>query len=158
MAILVGASAPPFALDGWYNLSQATFDLSAQRGRAVALAFYPGDERLVCTRQMCSYSDNLADVHRFDAAVWGIAPQDIESHRRFAEGRRLKMPLLSDPEQRVAKSFGIVGAFGLRRSVFVIDPKGIISWRWVSTTNLTFPSAADIKQALTDATGHAVAS
>jgi peroxiredoxin Q/BCP len=158
MAILVGASAPTFALQGWYNLSEARFDLSDQRGRAVALAFYPGDERLICTRQMCSYSDNLADIHRFDAAVWGIAPQDVDSHRAFAEGRRLKMPLLSDPNQQVARSFGIVGAFGLRRSVFVIDPKGTISWRWVSTTNLTFPSAAEIKQALSDATGHAVAS
>jgi peroxiredoxin Q/BCP len=158
MAILTGSAAPLFSVNGWYNLSEDTFDLSTQRGHAIALAFYPGDERLVCTRQMCSYSDNLADVHRFDAAVWGISPQSVESHQRFAEGRRLRMPLLADEELRVARSFGIVGAFGLRRSVFVIDPNGVISWRWVSTTNLTFPTASDIKQALIEANGKAVTS
>jgi len=158
MAILVGAAAPLFSLKGWYSLSEETFDLSAQRGRAIALAFYPGDERLVCTRQMCSYSDNLADAHRFDAAVWGISPQSLSSHRTFAEGRRLRMPLLVDEGQRVARSFGIVGPFGLRRSVFVVNPNGVICWRWVSTTNLTFPSAVDVKKALIDATGNAVPS
>ena len=72
-----------------------SFSLAAERGHPVVLAFYPGDERLVCTRQMCAYSDSVADLHLFDAVVWGISPHDVDSHRSFAQGRRLKMPLLS---------------------------------------------------------------
>jgi peroxiredoxin Q/BCP len=132
-------------------LAEGTFRVSEQRGHPLVLAFYPGDERLVCTRQMCAYSDNIADLHRFGASVWGIAPQSVESHRQFAEGRHLKMPLLADLDKHVATEYGIMGAFGLRRSVFVIDRDGVISWRWVSTTNLTFPSAADIRNAVADA-------
>ena len=66
----------------------------------------------------------------------------------FSEGRRLRMPLLADTDTAVARDYGIVGAFGLRRSVFIVNAEGVIAWRWVSTTNLTFPSVRHIKEAL----------
>ena len=116
----------------------------------MVLAFYPGDERLVCTRQLCQYSDNLADLHLFDAVVWGIAPQSISSHRDFADGRKLTMPLLSDEDRAVAKEYGILGPLGLRRSVFVIDAEGRIAWRRIVALNVVFPSVAEIKSALAD--------
>lgn len=151
MALLVGAPAPDFTLPGWFQSSEQTFALSGRKGRPVVLAFYPGDERMVCTRQMCAYSDNLGDLHRFEAQVWGIAPQSVESHQAFADGRRLKMPLLSDIDKSVARSYGVVGAFGLRRSVFIVDAEGRIAWRWVSATNVTFPGVQEISEALQQA-------
>ena len=99
VALLVGAPAPDFTLPGWFQSAEQQFSLGSRRGYPVVLAFYPGDERLVCTRQMCAYSDNLGDLHRFEAEVWGIAPQSVESHQAFADGRRLKMPLLSDMDK-----------------------------------------------------------
>lgn len=150
MAILLGSQAPEFSLPGWYHQAEGEFALSTQRGRTVVLAFYPGDERLICTKQLCAYSDNISDLHRFDSVVWGIASQSVESHRSFAEGKRLKMPLLADENAKVATDFGIIGAFGLRRSVFVIDSTGRVAWRWVSTTNMTFPSVTDIKNAVAE--------
>jgi thioredoxin-dependent peroxiredoxin len=150
MAILIRSAAPDFALDGWHGNALDHFSLSAQRGRRVVLAFYPGDERLVCTRQMCAYSDEVGELGRLDAEVWGIAPQSVDSHRKFAQGRKLKIPLLSDPDMTVARQYGVVGAFGLRRSVFVIDPFGNVAWRWVSTINLKFPSAEEIRWAVAD--------
>lgn len=151
MALLVGAPAPDFTLPGWFQSSEQTFTLSGRSGRPVVLAFYPGDERLVCTRQMCAYSDNLGDLHRFEAQVWGIAPQSVTSHQAFADGRRLKMPLLSDIDKSVARAYGVVGAFGLRRSVFIVDAEGQIAWRWVSATNVTFPGVQEISEALQQA-------
>ncbi len=151
MALLVGAPAPHFTLPGWFQSSEQTFSLGQRRGHPVVLAFYPGDERLVCTRQMCAYSDNLGDLHRFEAEVWGIAPQSVESHQAFADGRRLKMPLLSDVDKAVANEYGVVGAFGLRRSVFIVDGNGTIAWRWVSATNVTFPGVQEIGNALDQA-------
>ena len=70
---------------------------------------------------MCAYSDSVADLHLFDAVVWGISPQDLDSHQSFAEGRRLKMPLLCDVDREVARAYGVLGPMGLRRSVFVVD-------------------------------------
>ncbi len=150
MALLVGSYAPDFTLPGWYQNSAAQFTLSAQRGAPVVLAFYPGDERLVCTRQLCQYSDNIADLHQFGAQVWGIAPQDIDSHRDFADGRLLTMPLLSDGDRAVARDYGILGPLGLRRSVFVIDAEGRIAWRRIVALNVTFPSVQEITAAVAD--------
>lgn len=151
MALLIGAPAPDFTLPGWFQSSEQSFTLSARRGHPIVLAFYPGDERLVCTRQMCAYSDNLGDLHRSDAEVWGIAPQGVESHKSFADGRNLKMPLLSDVDKDVAREYGVLGAFGLRRSVFIVGVDGQIVWRWVSATNVTFPGVDEISGALQQA-------
>ena len=148
MALLVGSSAPDFTLDGWYGDAVAPFTLSAQLGHPLVLAFYPGDERLVCTRQLCAYSDSIADLHLFDAVVWGIAAQDVQSHRDFAQGRRLRMPLLADPANTVAREYGIVGPMGLRRSVFVVDAAGRIAWRWVAAVNVVFPGVTELRRAL----------
>jgi thioredoxin-dependent peroxiredoxin len=148
MAILVGAKAPDFTLPGWFALAAADFTLSAERGHPVVLAFYPSDESLVCTRQMCSYSDNLSDLRLTGAVVWGISGQDVASHQSFAEGRKLRMPLLSDLDLKVAGAYGIVGPMGLRRSVFVIDGTGRVAWRRVTALSLSFPSAAEVRGAL----------
>ena len=63
------------------------------------------------------------------------------------------MPLLTDPDRAVAKAYGVVGAFGLRRSVFFLDADGLVFWRGVSTTNVRFPSAAEIKDVVARCTG-----
>ena len=51
----VGSPAPDFTLPGTSpSTGDTEFTLSEQRGRPVVLAFYPGDETPVCTRQLCS--------------------------------------------------------------------------------------------------------
>jgi peroxiredoxin Q/BCP len=150
MAILLGAQAPDFTLAGWYDSGESSYSLSAERGHPVVLVFYPTDQGLVCTKQLCSYSDNMADLRLTGAVVWGISPQGIESHRKLSEGRQLKMPLLSDPGMEVARNFGIVGAVGLRRSVFVIDAHGLVAWRRVTALSLSFPTVDEVRAALTD--------
>lgn len=147
MAVTVGSTAPDFTLPGWYS-GEASFTLSERRGRPIVLAFYAADDSLVCTRQLCTYSDEIADLHLFDAEVWGISPQSVESHREFAGSRKLKMPLLTDTAKRVAHAYGIVGPLGIRRSVFIVDAAGRIAWRRVTAIGVTYPSAADIREAL----------
>jgi peroxiredoxin Q/BCP len=147
VAITIGSTAPDFTLQGWYD-GVEEFALSRRRGNPTVLVFYPGDERLVCTRQLCTYSDNISDLHLFDAVVWGISPQSVESHRDFAGARRLKMPLLTDVDREVAQSYGIVGPLGIRRSVFVVDAAGRVAWRRVTALGVSFPSTTEIRDAL----------
>jgi peroxiredoxin Q/BCP len=149
VALIVGSNAPDFTLEGWYSGVQQ-FSLAAKRGRPIVLAFYAADESLVCTRQLCTYSDEIADLHLFDATVWGISPQTVESHAKFAGARKLKMPLLTDPAKDVARSYGVVGPLGIRRSVFIVDAAGRIAWRRVTAIGVTYPSASDIRAALSE--------
>ncbi|HET8970845.1 MAG TPA: peroxiredoxin [Candidatus Nanopelagicales bacterium] len=154
MALLAGAIAPDFVLTGWYDGRARDFRLSEHAGRPRVLAFYPGDERLVCTRQLCAYSDGIEALHRARAAqVWAISPQDVHSHREFAQRRSLALPLLADTASVVAQMYQIVGPFGLRRSVFIIDESGRIAWRWVAALNLTFPGVGQLQRVL-DGLGH----
>jgi peroxiredoxin Q/BCP len=149
MALLPGAPAPDFVLPGWSDGHVQDFRLSQFAGRPRVVAFYPGDERLVCTRQLCAYSDGIGTLHGLGSAqVWAISPQDIHSHRDFAERRSLRLPLLADTGGVVAQMYQVVGAFGLRRSVFVVDATGRVAWRWVAALNLTFPGVEELRRVL----------
>jgi len=123
--------------------------LSAQRGSPLVLAFYPGDNTTVCTRQLCSYTSGLEAFTDFGATVWAISPQGLDSHEKFARKYGLAFPLLADEGLRVSREYGItLGGAGLRRSVFVIDAAGILRWRRVTLVGLTFPSAQTISAQL----------
>ncbi|MGD0377080.1 MAG: peroxiredoxin [Streptosporangiaceae bacterium] len=145
----VGAAAPGFTLPGVLvkdgDAAHADYTLSGNRGRPLVLAFYPGDDTSVCTTQLCSYTSGLDGFTGLGATVWGISPQDIDSHERFARKYGLAFPLLSDLGVAVSRKYGIsLGGAGLRRSVFVVDAGGVIRWKHVTLVGLTFPSADTI--------------
>jgi len=148
-----GQAAPDFTLpgvelrDGEGVRSQYT--LSAGRGSPLVLAFYPGDNTAVCTRQLCSYTSGLEAFTGFGATVWAISPQGLDSHEKFARRYGLAFPLLADEGLRVSREYGItLGGAGLRRSVFVIDADGILRWKHVTLVGLTFPTTQTISAQL----------
>ena len=113
------------------------------------LAFYPGDFTPVCTRQFCSYRDAADRLDDLGATVWGISPQSAESHDRFREQYGLTVPLLADTDRKVIRAYGVLGPGGLvRRSIFMVDPEGIVRYRHVSRTGSTFQSGGDLEQAV----------
>jgi peroxiredoxin Q/BCP len=134
----LGSSAPDFTLDGTSPEGRRPYVLSSLRGRPVVLAFYPGDDTPVCTKQLCSYQDDLSRFAEFDALVLGISAQDLGSHERFAAKRGLTFPLLADTDKAVARRYGVLGPFGVRRAVFVLDADGVVRWKHVSALGLTY--------------------
>jgi peroxiredoxin Q/BCP len=120
-----GQPAPDFTLP---DAEGADWRLSEQRGRTVVLLFYPGDETPVCTRQLCSVRDRWEDYRGTGAEVVGISTDSVEKHRRFAENRELPLRLLSDPEGRVVKLYGVSSWLPGRsaRAVVVVGPDGEI--------------------------------
>jgi thioredoxin-dependent peroxiredoxin len=149
----VGQVAPDFTLPGVLladgEAAQGEYTLSQQRGNPVVLAFYPGDNTPVCTRQLCSYTSGLESFTGFGATVWAISPQGLASHEQFARKYNLAFPLLADEGLAVSKQYGItLGGAGLRRSVFVIDSGGVLRWKHVTLVGLTFPSADTISAQL----------
>jgi peroxiredoxin Q/BCP len=117
----------------------------------LVLAFYPGDFTPVCTRQFCSYRDAADEVDELDAEVLGISAQPLESHERFRSKYGLTVPLLADPNREVIRSYGVLGPGGVvRRSIFIVDPEGIVRYRHVALLGLRFKDAGDLKDALSE--------
>ena len=138
----VGSPAPDFTLpavqlvDG--ELVHTELTLSAERGHPVVLAFYPGDDTTVCTKQLCSYSSGFEAFTDLGATVWGISPQGIESHESFARKHQLRMPLLADTGRTAVAAYGIGLGSMLRRAVFVVDAEGVLRWKHVAALGLTY--------------------
>jgi peroxiredoxin Q/BCP len=109
-------------------------------GRPLVLAFYPGDDTPVCTRQLCSYERSLPDLDAVGATVWGISTQDVASHRRFAEKHGLSMPLLADVDGATHRAYGLGGVLN-RRALFVVDAGGVVAWSEASLTSARYVSA-----------------
>ncbi len=139
----VGDAAPDFALPG---TGGRTYRLSDYRGRKVILAFYPGDFTPVCTKQFCSYRDEGERLDSLGADVLGVSPQSVESHERFAEEKRLNVPLLADEDKSVARAYGVLAGPMVRRAIFVVDEEGVVRHRKVSLAGLSFETVDDLEQ------------
>jgi peroxiredoxin Q/BCP len=124
-----GKAAPDFAL---HSDTGETVKLSDLRGKPVVLYFYPKDDTPGCTRQACALRDGWGYVEATGAKLFGVSPDDVESHVRFKEKFRLPFPLLADTEHRMAENYGVwvektnygKTSMGIKRSGFVIDAEG----------------------------------
>lgn len=142
----VGERAPDFSLPG---TADQTYTLSAELGRPVVLVFYPGDNTSVCTRQLCAYSAELSEFEGQGAALWAISPQSVGSHDSFAASSGLAMPLLADVDRSVGRAYGVLGPVGFyRRSVFVVDAIGIVTYAHRGYVGLTFKPTSELLAAV----------
>lgn len=120
-----GATAPDFSLKTELN---EEWRLSDQLGKVTVLLFYPQNETLVCTRQLCSVRDNWNRYLATEAVIVGVSPATTLAHRKFSQSRKLPIPLLADPGRIVTRIYGQHRVFpiNMTRAVVVIDAKGII--------------------------------
>lgn len=140
-----GDEAPDFTLEG----TDGPFTLSAHRGRPVVLAFYPGDDTPVCTKQFCSYRDRADDLAALDAVVVGVSGKDVASKEAFAGRHGLTVPLLADPDRAVAERYGVTSRLtGTKRATFVVDADGRVAWAKVHAVGLTFVTVDELAEVL----------
>lgn len=146
MTVAVGDRAPAFTLPGTApGGGVADYSLADFAGRPVVLAFYPGDDTSVCTKQLNDYNDGLDAFNELDAQVLGISPQGLESHERFSSKYGFQFPLLADTDKAVAKAYGTLGPIGFpRRSVFVVDGEGIVRYAHRAIAGLTYRPASEL--------------
>jgi len=146
----VGDPAPKFELEG---TGSRTYRLEEYRDRGVILAFYPGDFTPVCTKQFCSYRDDGDRIEGLGVPMLGISPQSVESHERFTVQHGLTIPLLSDQDKRVARSYGVVGPAGLiSRAIFLVDGDGVVRYRQVALFGLRYQDVGDLERAVSQLT------
>lgn len=146
MSIKVGDRAPDFTLPGTGGRS---YSLSDFAGKPLVIAFYPGDDTPVCTKQLNSYNDEFAEFESLDANVIGISAQDVASHEAFAAKHGFKFPLLADVDKAVAAAYGTLGPLGFpRRSVFVVASDGRIVYAHRALAGVTYRSVQEITKAI----------
>ena len=121
-----GDEAPDFSLE---SDEGETVTLSALRGRPVVFYFYPKDDTPGCTAQACSLRDSYGEIQASGAALYGISPDDSDSHRAFRAKFGLPFPLLVDTDHKLADVYGVWverpnGNMGILRSSFVVGADG----------------------------------
>jgi peroxiredoxin Q/BCP len=147
----VGEAAPDFSLPA---TGGEVITLSSYRGQPVVLVFYPGDNTPVCTVQLNSYNDDLGEFEGVGAQILGVSPQDVASHEAFAAKHGFSFPLLADTDKAVGASYGVLGPMGFyRRSVFVIDPVGVIRYAHRAVAGMTYRRTGELVAAVAAATG-----
>ena len=131
-ALKVGSRAPDFSLPTGTGETLALKDL---KGKKVVLYFYPKDNTSGCTKEACTFNDNLTRVKKQGAVVIGVSPDSTASHAKFAGKYDLSFPLLSDESKEMLKKFGVWKEksmygrkyMGVERTTFIINEKGVIS-------------------------------
>ena len=128
----VGDKAPDFLL---MSSDGKMISLKDFRGKKIVLYFYPKDDTPGCTKEACSFSENLARVRKKGAKVFGISADSLKSHQKFADKYGLSFLLLSDETKEVIKTYGVwkeksfLGKkyMGIERTTFIIDEQGKIA-------------------------------
>jgi len=137
MAVKVGDKAPDFEAPDT-NLKMRK--LSDFKGQKVVLAFFPGAFTSVCTKEMCTLRDSMANFNKVNAKVIGISVDSPFSLAEFAKKNNLTFDLISDSNREISKKYGVLhenfvnvpGLTASKRSVFVLDKDGIVRYAWVS--------------------------
>lgn len=126
--LAVGDNAPAFSLK---DQDGKTFNLADHIGKDIlVIYFYPKDESMVCTKEACAFRDSFDEFTRAGAKVIGINGGTVASHREFQQHYKLPFTLLSDPDNKVYKMFGVKGKlFFTGRETFIINLKGKIVYQ-----------------------------
>jgi peroxiredoxin Q/BCP len=125
--IKTGDTAPHFTLEDQNGKNFSLQDILGKKN--LVIYFYPKDETPGCTAEACSFRDQYEDFKNADTEVIGISADSVESHKKFASGRKLPFILLSDSDNLVRKKYGVPNSlFGLMpgRVTYVVDKQGIV--------------------------------
>jgi peroxiredoxin len=152
MSVQVGAKAPDFTLR---NQDMQDVTLSAGFGKQnTVLAFFPAAFTSVCTKELCTFRDQLAQLNRANAQVYGISVDTPFTLKVFSQQNGLSFPLLSDFNKDVIKAYGVylddlAGLKGVsKRAVFLIDTRGVVRHAEVTATPGDEPDYARLTAAI----------
>lgn len=149
MPLKIGDKAPDFTLT---DTDKKARSLKEFAGKNLVLAFYPGAFTGVCTKEMCSFRDSMANLNNLNAQVIGISVDSPFSNKAFAAQNNLQFPLLSDITRSVSQQYaglyndfaGVSGYTAAKRSVFVIDKTGVVRYAWISDSPGVEPNYSEV--------------
>jgi peroxiredoxin Q/BCP len=109
-------------------------NLTSLKGKNVVVYFYPKDDTPGCTTEGCDIRDRFGDFQRTDTVVLGVSRDSLESHEKFKAKFGFPFELISDPDEKLCKTFGVIKEkslygktyLGIDRSTFVFDKSGAL--------------------------------
>ncbi len=133
MALAINTIAPDFHTK---TDQDKLVSLAEYRGKWVVLYFYPKDNTSGCTKEACSFNDNISAFNEIDAVVLGVSPDSVKSHVNFKTKFNLQFTLLTDTDKEICKLYDVLGEksmygkkyLGVIRTTYIIDPEGNIRW------------------------------
>lgn len=152
MALKPGDKAPLFTLHASDTKEVALADYS---GKNVVLLFFPLAFTGVCTDELCSMRDALADYNGMNADVLAVSVDSPFTLAKFKELEKLNFPLLSDFNTEVSRQYGalydtfVFGMEGVsKRAAFVIDGEGVVRYAEVLENAGDLPNFAAVRETL----------
>ena len=153
MALKVGDKAPDFTM---YDFDRKPRSLKEFLGKKLVIAFYPGAFTGVCTKEMCTFRDSLAALNTVNAQVVAASTDSPFANKAFADQNRLNFTVLSDVLKDASKKYGglydgfagIPGFQASKRSVFVLDPSGTVTYAWTSDNPGVEPNYDEVRKAV----------
>ena len=148
----VGAEAPDFSL--LRALGEDAVTLSEHRGEPVVLMFVPLAFSGTCTEELCHVAENWSVWGGMGAKVYGISIDSPFANQKWGTEMEVPFPILSDFNKAAATAYGVLQEdfFGLRgvakRSVFVVDGAGRVSYAWVSDDPSVLPRFDEVVEAV----------
>ena len=162
MALSVGTKAPDFTLPTKAADGPKQVTLSDHFGKGnTLLLFFPMAFTGTCTTEMCGVSMDLSAYSSFNATVYGISGDNPFAQEAWAQKERISVPLLSDYEHDVARSYDVAYDSFLpqlnlpmggvpKRAVFVIDRDGVIQYAESNDDARALPNFDKIKSRLAE--------
>lgn len=134
-----GDDAPDFTAP-LANGGVTPFTLSENLDNApIVLAFFPAAFTGTCTTEMCTFESELAAFEAVGATVYGVSVDLPFALNEFREQEGLSFGIISDAEKELIEAYDVEMDFGsigvesvAKRSVFVIDEDGTITYAWMS--------------------------
>ena len=125
--VKVGAFAPQFTAPTTDGSKLSLNDVTSKKH--VVLYFYPKDDTPGCTKEACSFRDNLQVVRELGAEIIGVSVDDVQSHKGFTEKYNLPFTLVSDTDKRISTAYGVLKDPGTytNRVTFLIQKGGKIA-------------------------------
>lgn len=126
-----GDQAPQFK---GINQNGEEISLLDYKGTKVILYFYPKDNTPGCTAESCNLNDNYEFWLNRGYNVIGVSPDNVASHKRFADKFKFRFNLIADTEKKILEAYGVWGEksmygrkyMGVMRTTFIINGEGNI--------------------------------
>jgi peroxiredoxin len=88
--------------------------------------------------------------------VVGISVDAPAANKGFSDVNKLGFPVLSDYKREVSPQYaglyqdfgGLKGLSAAKRSVFVLDPQGVVRYAWISDNPGVEPDYAEVQKAV----------